>query len=108
MGLRETTYDRRYIALARRARALRKLGEHTAAYRDIDAILATPDIVVEQKMQAQLQRSQWLLTDGSPEDAIPDLAAVVESARNFDGIPERALSLLYELKENGATSASAE
>ncbi len=108
LGLRETTYDRRYIALARRARALRKLGEHAAAYSDIDVILATPDIVVEQKMQARLQRSQWLITDGSPEDAIPDLTAVMESARNFDGIPEKALSLLCELKESGAMSASAE
>jgi tetratricopeptide (TPR) repeat protein len=97
LGLRETTYDRRYIALARRARTLRKLGEHAAAYRDINAIIATPDIVVEQKMQARLQRSRWLIADGSPRDAIPDLTAVVESARNFDGAPEKALTLLKSL-----------
>ncbi len=51
LSLGETTYDRRY---SRRARTLRWLGEHDAALHDIDAILATPDIVMEQKMAGRL------------------------------------------------------
>jgi hypothetical protein len=33
---------------------------------------------------------------------VPDLAAVVASARNFDGIEERALALLESLEGSGA------
>lgn len=100
LGLAETTYDRRYIALARRARALRSAGRHEAAMRDVEAILTTPDIAVEQKMQARMQRARWLLADGMPEDAHVDLAAVARSARNFKGTQEQALSLLAEFQSD--------
>jgi hypothetical protein len=102
LSLGETMYDRRYIALGRRARALRKLGDQEGADRDIEAILATPDIAVEQKMEARLQRAEWRIASDTPEAAMPDLAAVVASARNFDGIEERALALLESLEGSGA------
>jgi hypothetical protein len=58
--LAETTYDRRYIALARRFKALRGTGDHEAAFRDVAAIIATPDITVEQK-----RRPAFSARDGS-------------------------------------------
>ena len=97
LELRETTYNRRYIALVRRARALWRLGDSDAAYEDIDAILAAADIAMEQKMAARLQRAEWLISGAAPASAVPDLETVAASVRNFDGIDERARALLAEL-----------
>jgi hypothetical protein len=44
-----TVHDLRYTAYSRRAGNLWRLGMHDAALQDIDAILATDDIVMEQK-----------------------------------------------------------
>lgn len=41
IALRETTFDRRYIALIRRARAFRRLSEHNRALRDLESIMQT-------------------------------------------------------------------
>jgi len=73
---------------------------------NLEAILATPDIAVEQKMEARLQRAEWRIASDTPEAAMPDLAAVVASARNFDGIEERALALLESLEGSGAPRRS--
>ena len=97
LKLAETTYNRRYIALARRARALWRLGKHADAYQDIDTILATADIAMEQKMAARLQRAQWLIASGTPASAAPDLETVTASNRNFDSVESRAHELLATL-----------
>lgn len=94
LALTETTYDRRYIALARRARALWERGDTRGAYADVETILATDDIALEQKMEARLQRAKWLLETDRKEDAVVDLEAILESNRNFDTIEARARELL--------------
>lgn len=99
LALTETTYDRRYIALARRASVLWRMGDEHGAYRDIDAIIATDDIAVEQKMEARLQRAEWLLKTGRKGDALPDLEAILKSKRNFDQVEERAGLLVAEVGE---------
>ena len=60
LDLPDTTYDRRFIALIRRARTHFVTGNQTGAFADVDTILATEDIVPEQKMAARLQRAEWL------------------------------------------------
>ena len=96
LNLGETTYNRRYIAYSRRARTLWRLGEHDAALRDIDAILATANIVMEQKMAARLQRAQWLMS-AKPARAIADLETVIASVRNFPRVAQRARLLLDQV-----------
>jgi tetratricopeptide (TPR) repeat protein len=78
LNLDDTSYDRRYIAYSRRARSLWRLGEHDAALRDVEALLATADIVMEQKMAALLQRAGWLAS-AEPGRALADLKAVITS-----------------------------
>lgn len=96
LALGQTSYDRRYIALVRRARALRALGNKRGAYRDLEAILETPDIAVEQKMEARLQRAELYLAADRASEALADLQAIVQSYRNFDGVAEQARTLLGE------------
>lgn len=98
LNLANTTYDRRYIAHARRGRALWGIGDHDAAYQDIEAILSTPDIAMEQKMPARLQRAEWLISSTAPDGAVRDLETVRSSVRNFDGVEERAQELLAEVR----------
>ena len=100
LNLSETTYNRRYIAYSRRARALWRLGKHDAALRDIDAILVTADIVMEQKMAARLQRAQWLMST-APASAIADVETVIASVRNFPEVAEDARLLLDQVRESG-------
>jgi hypothetical protein len=38
---------------------------------NLEAILATPDIAVEQKMEARLQRAEWRRASDTPEAAMP-------------------------------------
>ena len=97
LTLAETSYDRRYIAYAQRARTLWRSGGYDAALRDIDAILATPDIVREQKMAARLERAGWV-APAEPTRAIADLELVLASARNFPGVTERARLLLDRVR----------
>jgi hypothetical protein len=105
LGLTATTFNRRYIAHTRRAHSLWQLGETGAALDDLAAILAEEDIVVEQKLAARLTRAEWMIQLGSAEVGLADLREVVAGRRNFDGIAERAMSLLNSL-EGPPNSAS--
>jgi hypothetical protein len=98
LALANTTYDRRYIALARRARALQSRGDETGAQRDLESILEKPDIAVEQKMEARLQRAALHIGAGRRLDALSDLTAIVHSFRNFAHVEEKAKALLNELE----------
>jgi hypothetical protein len=102
LALHETTFNRRFIALIRRARALWAMGDHLSAHRDIAAIIATDDIAIEQKMSARLQRAEWSVETGSPGDALPDLDAVVASYRNFESVEARARVLLADSRVVGS------
>jgi tetratricopeptide (TPR) repeat protein len=100
IALVDTTYDRRFIALARRARARWKLGDQAAANlanQDIEAILATADIAVEQKMNARLLRARHAISAGRSADALADLEAVIASNRNFDAVEQSARELIAGL-----------
>ena len=50
-------------------------------------------------MEARLRRAEWSIASGDRTAALPDLGAVVASARNFDAVQERARALLA-LEEN--------
>jgi hypothetical protein len=71
--------------LIRRAAALRRQGDEAAAYNDIETILATDDIAVEQKMAARLTRAEWLLETGEMRPAQLDLDTI-------EAPPERGTS----------------
>jgi tetratricopeptide (TPR) repeat protein len=96
LSLDNTSYDRRYIAYSRRARSLWRLGDHGPALNDIDALLATADIVMEQKIAARLQRAGWLAAT-EPDRALHDLRTVLTSPRNHPEVEERAFLLLGQL-----------
>lgn len=93
-----TTYNRRFIALIRRARTLFVTGHDTDAFADIETILATDDIVPEQKMAARLQRAEWLIGSGRLADALADLKAVIASNRNFGEVEARAHFLFTKIE----------
>ena len=57
LELGETSYNRRYIALVRRAKSLWALERFEEANDDIEAVLSTADIAIEQKMAARLMRA---------------------------------------------------
>jgi len=97
LALTDTTYDRRYIALSRRARVRYALGDRRGTYEDLEAILQTEDIAVEQKMETRLQRAELHRQRGRIEDAVMDLRAVVSSARNFENVEQAARQMLVEV-----------
>ena len=93
LQLGETSYNRRYIALVRRAKSLHALERFEEANEDIEAILSTPDIAVEQKMAARLMRAQWAAGMGDPATAGAELKKVMASRRNFPAVTEAAAAL---------------
>lgn len=99
LALTETTFNRRYIALARRSEALRHLGDFEAALHDLATIVATPDIALEQKMAARLRRAEILVDQGKALLAVDDLTMIGESLRNFDGVAERARELAETMND---------
>jgi len=97
LQLADTSHDRRYIALIRRAAAWRKVHRHDRCEADLDAILATDDIAVEQKMETRLVRARWALDLKDYAKARSDLTIVKQSRRNFLPVLEEAEQLLAGL-----------
>ena len=97
LQLRETSYNRRYIALIRRAKSLWALERLEEANEDIEAILSTPDIAVEQKMAARLMRAEWAAGMGIPAIVEAELKQVMASRRNFPAVTEAAATLAGDL-----------
>jgi tetratricopeptide (TPR) repeat protein len=97
MNLTNTSPDRRYIALARRARERWALSDRRGTFDDHATILETEDIAVEQKMETRLQRAELLLQLGRVQEALADLQAVVDSRRNFDNVEEAARQLVAKV-----------
>ncbi|MYD86005.1 MAG: hypothetical protein F4144_13320 [Acidimicrobiaceae bacterium] len=97
LDLHETSYNRRYIALARRAKSLWALERTEEANQDIEAMLATTDIAVEQKMAARLMRAEWAAAAGAATIVEADLKHVLASRRNFSAVAEAASSLARDL-----------
>ena len=97
LQLRETSYNRRYIALIRRAKSLWALERLEEANEDIEAILSTPDIAVEQKMAARLMRAEWAVGMGIPAMVEAELEQVIASRRNFPEVTKAAAALAGDL-----------
>ena len=97
MQLRETSYNRRYIALARRAQSLITLERFKEAEEDIEVILSTADIAVEQKMAARLMRAELVAGVGDSVIAEAELKQVMASRRNFPDVVEAATALAGDL-----------
>ena len=97
MQLRETSYNRRYIALARRAQSLIALERFKEADEDIEVILSTADIAVEQKMAARLMRAELAAGVGNSVIAEAELKQVMASRRNFPDVVEAAAALTGDL-----------
>ena len=93
LQLWETSYNRRYIALVRRAKSLWALGRFEEADGDIETILSTTDIAVEQKMAARLLRAEWAADMGIPAIVETELGHVLASRRNFPKVTEVAVAL---------------
>ena len=90
LHLSETSYNRRYIALVRRAKSLWALERFEEANEDVEAILSTTDIAVEQKMAARLMRAEWAAGRGLPALVEAELNHVMSSRRNFPAVTEAA------------------
>ena len=99
LELTNTSFDRRYIALSRRAREKWALGDHQGTYADFDAILATGDIAVEQKMETRLVRAELLLDQGRFQEARDDLHHVMQSPRNFPNVEAQAQQLVAQYSQ---------
>jgi tetratricopeptide (TPR) repeat protein len=97
LTLNETTFNRRYIALVRRSAAWARVGDMEASFRDLETILSTPDIAMEQKMAARFRRARLILETDEHADARVDLVEIVTSSRNFEGVAEEAAELLASL-----------
>ena len=93
LRLRETSYNRRYIALVRRAESLWALERFEEASEDVEAILSTTDIAVEQKMAARLMRAERAAGMGDSAFVKAELRQVMASRRNFPDVTEAAVAL---------------
>ena len=97
LQLRETSYNRRYIALVRRAKSLWALERFEEADGDIEAILSTSDIAIEQKMAARLLRAERAASTGVLAIVETELQQVLSSQRNFPEVAEAAAALARDL-----------
>ena len=110
LELDETSYNRRYIALVRRAKSLWALGRFEEANDDIEAILSTTDIAIEQKMAARLMRAEWAAGIGISAIVKAELEQVMTSRRNFTAVAQAAAALagdLGMLDDSAAAAAGA-
>ena len=86
LQLRETSYNRRFIALFRRSGSYVMLGRLNDAIDDLSAILKTPDISEPQKVTARIERASLLIGSGETNNASRDL----EMALASDDLPRGA------------------
>lgn len=102
LGLTDTSPDRRYIALVRRAREHWANGDHGECLNDLQTLLDTPDIATEQKMEARYERAGILRQAGCIAEAIEDLEHIITAPRNFPNVDEAAQQELDELRTTSA------
>jgi tetratricopeptide (TPR) repeat protein len=98
LGLMNTSADRRYIALVRRAREHWANGDHGKCLLDLQTLLDTPDIATEQKMEARYERAGILRQAGRIAEAIEDLEQIITAPRNFPNVDKAAQQELDELR----------
>jgi tetratricopeptide (TPR) repeat protein len=109
LALQQTSPDRRYIALIRRSRSHRALGQVDDALRDLEAILDVADIALAQKAEARLSRSMIFMELGRNKEAEVDLQAVCSTDELFPGTLASSLVAMGELaRQRGDIAATRE
>jgi tetratricopeptide (TPR) repeat protein len=98
LGLTNTSADRRYIALIRRAGEYYASGDRSKCLQDFQTLLDMPDIATEQKMEARYQRAGILKQLGRIKEAEHDLEQILEAPRNFPNVDAAAQQELDELR----------
>lgn len=96
LALKDTSHDRRFIALFRRSRSYAVRGNVQAALDDLSRILEIWDITPHQKADARLERATIMRHLERWDEARTDLEAVVASKYLFEG---RRATALVELSE---------
>ncbi len=91
LALKETSHDRRYIALFRRSRSYSANGNVQAALEDLSRILEIWDITPHQKAEARLERAAIMRRLERWDEARTDLEAVLASKYLFEGTRAMAL-----------------
>lgn len=91
LALKETSHDRRFIALFRRSRSYSANGNVQAALDDLSRILEIWDITPHQKADARLERAAIMRHLERWDEARTDLEAVLASKYLFDGTRAMAL-----------------
>jgi tetratricopeptide (TPR) repeat protein len=91
LALKETSHDRRFIALFRRSRSYSAVGNVQAALDDLTRILDIWDITPEQKADARVERATVMRHLERWDEARTDLEAVLASKYLFDGTRAMAL-----------------
>jgi tetratricopeptide (TPR) repeat protein len=108
LALKDTSPDRRYIALFRRSRSYSAIGNDQAALDDLGRILETWDITPHQKTEARLERSVMLRHLKRWDEARADLEAVIGSPCLFRGTRAMALVELAETSRRMGDHAQAD
>lgn len=108
LALKETSPDRRYIALVRRSRSHAATGNVPAALDDLSRILEIWDITPHQKAEARLQRAAIMSDLERWEDARTDLQAVLDSPFLFKRTRAMALVGLADVSRRAGDHAQAD
>ena len=85
LTLSHTSFDRRYIALARRANSKVSIGDIPGALSDLQIVINTPDIHQEQKAEAHVIRAELYFGECDHDKALQECDAVEQSKLLFPG-----------------------
>ena len=108
LALKETSFDRRFIALFRRSRSYVAIGNDQAALDDLGQIQETWDITPPQKADARLERGLILRRLKRWNEARADLESVIEARHLFPGTRVRAILEMADLSRRTGDHAKAE
>jgi tetratricopeptide (TPR) repeat protein len=107
LALKDTSPDRRYIALVRRSSSHTAMGNVAAALEDLGRILEIWDITPHQKAEARLQRAGIMSNLERWQEARADLQAVLDSQHLFEGTRATALVDLADVSRRTGDHAEA-
>jgi tetratricopeptide (TPR) repeat protein len=107
LALKETSPDRRYIALVRRSESYKKLEMIDEALGDLTTIQAVDDISPEQKSEARFQRGVLYKDLDRLSEAREDLEAVCSTDELFSGAFARTVVELGDLARLSGDPAGA-
>jgi serine/threonine protein kinase/tetratricopeptide (TPR) repeat protein len=108
LALKNTSPDRRYIALLRRSRSYCAIGNAGAALDDLGRIQESWDISPPQKAEARLERAVIMRRLERWDEAQADLQAVIDSSYLFTGTRAMALVELAEVSRRKGNHVQAD